>query len=62
MGEGNGNWKVPVIGLWNEAFQKNYSWRSSQFIFNILDPVVFPGSAFFSESSGKFCRIEVQHV
>ena len=66
MGEGNGNGKVRV---W---LQKNCSRRKGNFL--VYDPtfyhlcfsesrirMFFQVSGVFSESGGKFCRIEVRH-
>ena len=55
MGEGNGNGKAPVIGLWNECVPENLVVAQMQFacvrssvFFKILDPDVFCRSlAFF---------------
>ena len=66
--DGRGQWEREG----SSVLQKNYSQRKGSFLvydptfyhlfFRILDPDVFSGlRRFFSESGGKFCRIEVRH-
>ena len=75
MGEGNGNGKAPVLGLGcgMSVFQKKLLVAQRLFAFCMIQLVIisvfqnlgsgcfFRSPAFFSESGGKFCRIEFRH-
>ena len=77
MGEGNGNWKAPVIGLRNKCAPETLLMAQRQFApLCMIQPFIisvyfqnlgsgcssrFSACFFFSESGETFCRIEVRH-
>ena len=66
MGEGNGNGKVRVCSKGTTRGAKAISVCMIQpFIISVFQNLgsgcFFRSPAFFSESGGKFCRIEVRH-